>query len=92
MLPASHIAEIAGDEIEVIIVPSALPPMDTMPHTTARMKKKRKKAMPVAAPAAATDDASTAALTPSTAPATKKGKTTGKKKSAEPINLQTSRM
>jgi hypothetical protein len=46
----------------------------------------------VAAPAAATDDASTATPTPSTAPTTKKGKTTGKKKSAKPINLRASPM
>ena len=46
----------------------------------------------MAAPAAATDDASTATPTPSTAPTTKKGKTTGKMKSAEQIDLRTSSM
>jgi hypothetical protein len=90
--PASHIAETVGDEIEVIIVPPALTPMDAAPHAAARTKKKRKKAMPVAAPAAATDNASTAMPTSTTAPATKKGKTTGKKKSAKPIDLWTSPM
>ena len=82
--PASHIAETAGDEIEVIIVPPALTPIDATPHAAARTKKKRKKTTPVAAPAAATNVASTATSTPSTAPTTKKGKTTGKnKKSAD---------
>ena len=46
----------------------------------------------MAAPAAATDDTSTAMPMPSTAPTTKKGKTTGKKKSAKPINLRASPM
>jgi hypothetical protein len=90
--PASHIAETAGDEIEVIIVPPALTPINAAPHPARRTKKKRKKATPVAAPAAATDDASTATSTPSTAPTTKKGKMTSKKKSAEPIDLWTSPM
>jgi hypothetical protein len=90
--PASHIAETAGNEIEVILLPPALTPIDAAPHAAARTKKKRKKATPVAAPAAATDDASTATSTPSTAPTTKKGKTTGKKESAEPIDLRTSPM
>jgi len=90
--PASHIAETFGDEIEVIIVPPALTPMDAAPHAAGRMKKKRKKATPVAAPAAATDNTLTAMPTSTTAPATKKGKTTGKKKSAEPIDLWTSPM
>jgi hypothetical protein len=92
LLPASHITETAGDEIEVIIVPPALTPIDATPHAAARTKKKRKKDTPVAAPAAATNDASTATSTPSTAPTTKKGKTTGKKKSDKPINLRTSPM
>ena len=92
LLPASHITETAGDKIEVIIVPPALTPMDTAPHAATRTKKKRKKVMPAAASAAATDNASTAMPTSTTAPATKKGKTTGKKKSAEPIDLQTSPM
>jgi hypothetical protein len=87
-LPASHIAETAGDKIEVIIVPPALTPIDAAPHAAARTKKKRKKATPVAAPAAATNDASTTMSTPSTAPTTKKGKMTDKKKSAEPIDLR----
>ncbi len=73
-------------------MPPALTPMDAAPHATLRTKKKRKKTTPAAAPAAATDDASTATPTPTTAPATKKGKMTGKKKSAEPINLRTSPM
>jgi len=85
--PASHIAE-----IDVIIVLPALPPMYVAPHSATRMKKKRKKAKPVAAPAAATDDVWTAMLTPSTTPTTKKGKRTSKKKSVEPIDLQTSPM
>jgi hypothetical protein len=92
LLSASHITETAGDKIEVIIVPPALTPIDAAPHAAARTKKKRKKDTPVAAPAAATDDASTATSTPSTAPTTKKGKTTGKKKSAEPIDLRMSPM
>ena len=92
LLPASHIAETAGDKIKVINVLPALTPIDAAPHAAARTKKKRKKATPVAASAAATDDASTATSTPSTAPTTKKGKTTGKKKSAEPIDLRTSPM
>jgi hypothetical protein len=75
--PASHIAETAGDEIEVIIVPPALTPMDAAPHAATRTKKKRKKATPAAAPAAATNNASTATPTLTTAPATKKGKMTG---------------
>jgi hypothetical protein len=86
--PVSHIAETAGDKIEVIIVPPALTPIDAAPHAAARTKKKRKKATPVAAPAAATNDTSTTMSTPSTAPTTKKGKMTGKKKSAEPIDLR----
>jgi hypothetical protein len=81
--PASHIAETAGDEIDVIILPLALPPIDAAPHATTTTKKRRKKAMPVAAPAATTDDTLTATPTPTTAPATKKGKTTGKKKISE---------
>jgi hypothetical protein len=92
LLPASHITETASDKIEVIIVPPALTPIDAAPHAATRTKKKRKKDTPVAAPAAATDDASTATSTPSTIPTTKKGKTTGKKKSAEPIDLRTSPM
>jgi len=91
--PASHIAETAGNKIEVIIVPPVLTPIDAAPHAAARTKKRRKKTTPVAAPAAATDDASTATSTPSTAPTAKKGKTTGKnKKSSEPINLRMSPM
>jgi len=82
--PASHIADTAGDEIDVIIVLPALPPMDVVPHTATMTKKKRKKATPVAALAAATDDASTVMPTPSTAPTMKKG--------AEPIDLRTSPM
>jgi len=66
-----------------------LPSIDVVPHAATRTKKKRKKATPVAAPAAATDNASTATPTPSTAPTMKKGKTTGKKKFAEPIDLRT---
>jgi hypothetical protein len=73
-------------------VPPALPPMDAVPHTAARTKKKRKKATPAAAPAAAIDNASAAMPMPCTAPATKKGKTAGKKKSAKPIDLWTSPM
>ena len=88
LLPASHITETVSNEIKVIIVPPALTPLDAAPHAAARTKKKRKKDTPVAAPAAATDDASTATSTPSTAPTTKKGKMTGKKKSAEPIDLR----
>jgi hypothetical protein len=38
--PASHIAETAGDEIEVIIVPPALTPMDATPHAATRTKNK----------------------------------------------------
>jgi hypothetical protein len=96
LLPASHITETVGDKIEVIIMPPALTPMDAAPHAAARTKKKRKKkrkkATPAAAPAAATGNASTATPTLTTAPATKKGKTTGKKKSAKPIDLRTSPM
>ncbi len=92
LLPASHIAETAGDKIDVIIVLPALPPMDVVPHATTRTKKKRKKTTPVAAPAAATNDASTATPTQSTTPTTKKGKTTDKKKSTKPINLWTVRL
>ena len=93
LLQASHIAETAGDEIEVIIVPPALTPIDAAPHAAARTKKRRKKTTPVAAPAAATDDASTATSMPSTDPTAKKSKTTGKdKKSSEPIGLRASPM
>ncbi len=92
LLPASHITETAGNEIEVIIVPPALTPIDAAPHAAARTKKNRKKDTPVAAPVVATDDASTATSTPYTAHTTKKGKTTGKKKSAKPIDLRTSPM
>ena len=92
LYPASHIAETASNEIDVIIVLPALPPMDLALHAATRTKKKRKKATPVAAPAAATNDALTAMPTPSTAPTMKKGKMTGKKKSAEPIDLQMSPM
>ena len=91
--PASHIADTAGNKIEVIIMPPAFTLIDAAPHATARTKKKRKKATPVAAPAAATNNASTATPTPSTAPTAKKGKTTGKnKKSTKPINLWMSPM
>jgi len=91
--PASHIAETAGDKIEVIIVPPALTPIDAAPHAAARTKKRRKKTTPVAAPEAATDNASTATSMSSTAPIAKKGKMTGKnKKSSEPIDLRTSPM
>jgi len=93
LLPASHIAETAGNEIKVIIVPFALAPIDVAPHAAARTKKRRKKTTPVAAPAAATNDASTATSTPSTAPTARKGKMTGKnKKSSEPVDLRTSPM
>ena len=92
LLPASHTAETAGNEIKVIIVLPALTPIDAAPHAAVRTKKKRKKATPVAASAAATDDASTATSMPSNASTTKKGKTTGKKKSAKPIDLWTSPM
>ncbi len=81
-----HIAESGSKEIEVIIVPPALPPME--PSATARTKKKRKKAAAPAAPAAASNDALTATPTLSTAPATKKSKTIGKKKAAKPIDLR----
>ncbi len=77
LLPVSYIAESAGNKIEVIIMPPALPSMDAMPPITARtMEKKRKKAAALAAPVVASDDTSTTTPTPSTAPATKKGKTT----------------
>jgi hypothetical protein len=62
--------------------------MDAVPPAVARTKKKRKAAA-LAAPAATSDNASTAMPPPSTAPATKKGKSTGKKKSAKPIDLRT---
>jgi hypothetical protein len=60
------------EQIKVIIVPPALPPM--VPSATVRAKKKREKATALVAPAAASDNASTATLMPSTAPAKKKGK------------------
>ncbi len=60
-----------------------------VPPAAARTKKKRKKAAALAMPAAASNNASTAMPTPSTAHATKKGKMTGKKKAAKPINLCT---
>ncbi len=82
LLPEYHVAETVGEEIEVIIVPPALTPMDATPHAATRTKKKRKKATPAAAPVAATDNAPAAMPTSTTAPATKKGKATGKKKSA----------
>jgi len=85
-------AETAGDKINLIIMLPALPSIDVVPHAATRTKKKRKKATPVAAPVAATNDASTATPTPSTAPTTKKGKTTGKMKSTEQIDLRTSPM
>ncbi len=85
LLPASHIGESSGNKIEVIIMPPALPPM--VPTAAARTKKKRKKAAAPAVPEAAPDNASTAMPRPSSAPTTKKGKTTGKKKAAKPVNL-----
>jgi hypothetical protein len=51
------------------------------------MKNKRKKSTALAALAATSHDALTGMPTLSTAPTTKKGKTTGKKKAAEPIDL-----
>ncbi len=86
LLLMSHIAESAGDKVKVIVVPPALPPM--VPSATARMTKKKKKAAALAAPAAASKDALTATPMPSTALATKKGKTTGKNKTAEPVDLR----
>ena len=71
-------------------MPPAL--LSMVPPAVTRTKKKRKKATAAAAPAAASNDTSAATPMPSTAPATKKGKTTGKKKSAEPIDLRTSPM
>jgi hypothetical protein len=90
LLPVSHIAESAGDKIEVIIVPSAFPPM--VPSAIARTKKKRKKAAALAVPAAASNNTSAATPMPSTTAATKKGKKTGKKKSAKPVNLRATPM
>jgi hypothetical protein len=84
LLLASHIVEPARNKIEVIIKHPALPSM--VPPAAARMKK-RKKAAAAAAPAAASNDASAATPTSSTAPATQKGKTTGEKKSAKPVDL-----
>jgi hypothetical protein len=68
-------------------MPPALPPMDAVLPAAARTKKKRKKAAALAAPATASNDALTAMPMPSTTPTTKKGKATGKKKAAEPIDL-----
>jgi hypothetical protein len=87
LLPASHIAETVGNKINVIIVNPAPPLMDAMPPAAARTKMKRKKAAAPAAPEAASDNASTVMPMPSTAPSTRMGKTTGKKKSAKPVNL-----
>jgi hypothetical protein len=83
LLLGSHIAESAGNKIEVIIVPPALPPM--VLFAAARTKKKREKAAAPAAPAAASNNASTTMPKLSTPPATKKGKTTSKKKATKPI-------
>jgi hypothetical protein len=90
LLPASHIAESAGNRIKVIIVPPALPPMVHLP--SARRKKMRKKATALAAPAAAIGNALTATPMLSAAPATKKSKTTSKKKATKPINLHVNLM
>jgi hypothetical protein len=87
LLLASHIAESAGDDFKVIIMPPALPPM-VSPAAT-RMKRKRRKAAALAGPVAVSNDASAAMSMPSTAPATKKGKITGKKKALEPVDLCT---
>ncbi len=77
----------ASDKIKVIPLPPALPIINAVPPAAARTKKKRKKAAAPAVPTAASDDAATATPTLSTAPATKKGKTTGKKKAAKPVDL-----
>jgi hypothetical protein len=47
LLPASHITETAGDEIEVIIVPPALTPIDAAPHAAARKKRRRERRTPL---------------------------------------------
>ncbi len=86
LLPASHIAESAGNKTKVIIVPPALLLM--VPSAAARTKKKRKKVAAPAASVAASKDASTAAPMPSTAHAMKNGKTTSKKKADEPADLR----
>jgi hypothetical protein len=59
----------------------------TMKNVYTRTKKKRKKAAATAALVAISDNASTALSMPSTAHTTKKGKTTGKKKAAKPVDL-----
>jgi hypothetical protein len=85
LLLVSHIAQSASNVIKVIIVPPDLLPI--VPSAAAWTKKKSKKATAPAAPAAASNNASTAMPMASTAPATKKGRTTGKKKAAKPIDL-----
>jgi hypothetical protein len=55
LLLASHIAESAGNKIEVIVVSPALLPM--VPPVAARMKKKRTKTAAPAVPGAASDNA-----------------------------------
>jgi hypothetical protein len=64
-------------------------PCPPVPSAAARTKQKRKKATALAAPAATSNNTLAAPPTPSTAPAMKKGKTTGKKKAAKPVNLCT---
>ncbi len=85
LLPASHIAESASNQIKVIIMLPALPLM--VPSTAARTKKNEKKAAALAVPAVAFNNALTAMPTPSTTSAMKKGKMTVKKKAAKPVNL-----
>ncbi len=92
MLPVYHIAESPRNDVEVIIVPPALPPLDAMPPTIARKKKKRKKATALATPRATSEDSLAAKPTPSTAPTTKKGKMTSNKKATKPIDLCTAPM
>jgi hypothetical protein len=61
--------------------------MDAMPPAATRMMKKRKEAAALAEPAAASDNASPATPMLSSTPAMKKGKMTGKKKAAKPVDL-----
>jgi hypothetical protein len=83
---------LSGNKIKVIIVPPTLPSIHAVPPAAARTKKKRNKAAALAVPAAASNNALTVTPTLSTAPATKKGKRTGKKKAAKPIDLHAAPM